>query len=155
MDAFGDDNFGSSAEVDPAAEFLAREQDQLAGLEDELEPIAAAAKPGTHLIYKQNQALSIFAQYLYIFLIYSLYEKSLWPKLAVAAWERFRFIFNFPSKELFTMQPMLHILLSCTLCYYNAKTLLTHQFVNYHSVPIHLFLLDGGDKCTPFCKRTQ
>lgn len=49
MDAFGDDDFGSSAEVDPAAEFLAREQDQLAGLEDELEPIAAAVKPGIYL----------------------------------------------------------------------------------------------------------
>lgn len=35
MDAFGDD-FTAAAEVDPAAEFLAREQDQLAGLEDEL-----------------------------------------------------------------------------------------------------------------------
>jgi hypothetical protein len=49
MDAFGDENFGSSAEVDPAAEFLAREQDQLAGLEDELEPIAAAVKQGIWL----------------------------------------------------------------------------------------------------------
>lgn len=36
MDGFGD-NF-DQAEVDPAAEFLAREKDQLAGLEDELEP---------------------------------------------------------------------------------------------------------------------
>lgn len=34
MDAFAD-NF-DQAEVDPAAEFLAREKDQLAGLEDEL-----------------------------------------------------------------------------------------------------------------------
>ncbi|XP_059483143.1 clathrin light chain isoform X3 [Neocloeon triangulifer] len=46
MDAFGDDEFVSgSAEVDPAAEFLAREQDQLAGLEDELEPISSAPNP--------------------------------------------------------------------------------------------------------------
>ncbi|XP_065347416.1 clathrin light chain isoform X5 [Cloeon dipterum] len=45
MDAFGDDDFGGSTEVDPAAEFLAREQGQLAGLEDEIEPIAAAADP--------------------------------------------------------------------------------------------------------------
>ncbi|CAB3362845.1 Hypothetical predicted protein [Cloeon dipterum] len=45
MDAFGDDDFGGSTEVDPAAEFLAREQGQLAGLEDEIEPITAAADP--------------------------------------------------------------------------------------------------------------
>lgn len=35
MDGFGD-NFDQT-DVDPAAEFLAREKDQLAGLEDELE----------------------------------------------------------------------------------------------------------------------
>lgn len=35
MSAFGDDNFDDN-EVDPAADFLAREQSQLAGLEDEL-----------------------------------------------------------------------------------------------------------------------
>jgi hypothetical protein len=40
MDGFGD-NF-DQPEVDPAAEFLAREHDQLAGLEDELNPVAAA-----------------------------------------------------------------------------------------------------------------
>lgn len=39
MDGFGD-NF-DQPEVDPAAEFLAREQDQLAGLEDELNPGSA------------------------------------------------------------------------------------------------------------------
>lgn len=40
MDAFAD-NF-DHADVDPAAEFLAREKDQLAGLEDELaEPVSA------------------------------------------------------------------------------------------------------------------
>jgi len=39
MDGFGD-NF-DQPEVDPAAEFLAREQDQLAGLEDELNSVAA------------------------------------------------------------------------------------------------------------------
>lgn len=38
MDGF-DDSFGQP-EVDPAAEFLAREQNQLAGLEDELETSA-------------------------------------------------------------------------------------------------------------------
>ena len=38
MDAFGD-NF-EPTEVDPAAEFLAREQDALAGLEDEVQPAA-------------------------------------------------------------------------------------------------------------------
>lgn len=44
MDAF-DDNFEQS-DVDPAAEFLAKEKDQLAqlaGLEDELEPAALSA----------------------------------------------------------------------------------------------------------------
>ncbi|XP_076230811.1 clathrin light chain isoform X2 [Calliopsis andreniformis] len=35
MDAFGD-NFVIEPEVDPVAEFVAREQDQLAGLEDEI-----------------------------------------------------------------------------------------------------------------------
>ena len=35
MDAFGD-NFVKTDDVDPAAEFLAREQDQLAGLEVEI-----------------------------------------------------------------------------------------------------------------------
>ncbi|XP_069696387.1 clathrin light chain-like isoform X8 [Periplaneta americana] len=43
MDGFGD-NF-EQPEVDPAAEFLAREQDQLAGLEDELNPVATAPPP--------------------------------------------------------------------------------------------------------------
>ncbi|KAK0097816.1 hypothetical protein PV326_013504 [Microctonus aethiopoides] len=47
MDAFGD-NFTNDVEVDPAAEFLAREQDQLAGLEDEIPPVAmTAAAPTT------------------------------------------------------------------------------------------------------------
>lgn len=39
MDAFGD-NFVIEPEVDPVAEFVAREQDQLAGLEDEIPPVA-------------------------------------------------------------------------------------------------------------------
>lgn len=34
------DFFKDETEVDPAAEFLAREQDQLAGLEDEIAPVA-------------------------------------------------------------------------------------------------------------------
>lgn len=38
MSGFGD-NF-DQADVDPAAEFLAREQDELAGLEDEVKPAA-------------------------------------------------------------------------------------------------------------------
>lgn len=47
MDAFAD-NFDQAgvagvAEVDPAAEFLAREKDQLAGLEDELTPASVPA----------------------------------------------------------------------------------------------------------------
>lgn len=33
-------DFGDNFDVDPAAEFLAREQDELAGLEDELRPAA-------------------------------------------------------------------------------------------------------------------
>ncbi|KFB49849.1 hypothetical protein ZHAS_00017873 [Anopheles sinensis] len=45
MNAFGD-NFEQS-EVDPAAEFLAREQDALAGLEDEIPPVAASATNGS------------------------------------------------------------------------------------------------------------
>lgn len=39
MDAFDDNNFGqpdTAAESDPAADFLAREQDALAGLDDDL-----------------------------------------------------------------------------------------------------------------------
>ncbi|XP_065080376.1 clathrin light chain isoform X2 [Ochlerotatus camptorhynchus] len=44
MDAFGDGNF-DQPEVDPAAEFLAREQNALAGLEDEI-PLAQPAATG-------------------------------------------------------------------------------------------------------------
>lgn len=49
MDGFGDSFVppaeGAPAnEVDPAAEFLAREQDQLAGLEDDLAPSAAQSE---------------------------------------------------------------------------------------------------------------
>ncbi|XP_043473743.1 clathrin light chain isoform X1 [Leptopilina heterotoma] len=42
MDAFGD-NFVEPAEVDPAAEFLAREQNELAGLEVEIPPMTNVA----------------------------------------------------------------------------------------------------------------
>lgn len=42
MDAFGD-NFVEPAEVDPAAEFLAREQNDLAGLEVEIPPMTNVA----------------------------------------------------------------------------------------------------------------
>lgn len=41
MDAFGD-NFDQT-DIDPAADFLAREKDQLAGLEDELSETIAAS----------------------------------------------------------------------------------------------------------------
>lgn len=41
MSGFGD-TF-DQVEEDPAAEFLAREQDELAGLEDEVKPAAVAA----------------------------------------------------------------------------------------------------------------
>lgn len=40
MDGFGGDNF-DQADVDPAAEFLAREKDQLAGLVDDVIPPAS------------------------------------------------------------------------------------------------------------------
>lgn len=43
MDAFGDD-FTATSDVDPAAEFLAREHDQLAGLED-LIPEVSQSQP--------------------------------------------------------------------------------------------------------------
>ncbi|XP_050712844.1 clathrin light chain-like isoform X8 [Eriocheir sinensis] len=47
MDGFGDSFVppvdGNAGEVDPAAEFLAREQDQLAGLDDDIIPPAASA----------------------------------------------------------------------------------------------------------------
>lgn len=44
MSMFGDDNFDDN-EVDPAAEFLAREQSQLAGLEDDLNPVVQQSSP--------------------------------------------------------------------------------------------------------------
>lgn len=45
MDSFGE-NFDEH-EVDPAADFLAREQNELAGLEDELKPVAPPVMNGT------------------------------------------------------------------------------------------------------------
>uniref|UniRef100_A0A8D9AVZ1 Clathrin light chain n=1 Tax=Cacopsylla melanoneura TaxID=428564 RepID=A0A8D9AVZ1_9HEMI len=45
MDGFGD-NFDDN-DVDPAAEFIAREQNQLAGLEDEVEPVVASLNSAT------------------------------------------------------------------------------------------------------------
>lgn len=44
MDGFGD-NFDQT-DVDPAAEFLAREKDQLAGLVDDVIPSAQAGEEG-------------------------------------------------------------------------------------------------------------
>lgn len=44
MDAFGDENFDEN-EIDPAAEFLAREQTELAGLEDELNTVIQSTQP--------------------------------------------------------------------------------------------------------------
>lgn len=49
MDNFGD-NFEDN-DVDPAAEFLAREQNELAGLEDELKPVAPPVVNGNYLLY--------------------------------------------------------------------------------------------------------
>lgn len=44
-------DFGDNFDVDPAAEFLAREQDELAGLEDDVKPAITipAANIGTYL----------------------------------------------------------------------------------------------------------
>lgn len=50
MDGFGD-NFDDT-EVDPAAEFLAREQDQLAGLEDELKPAVTSVTNGNKQFFQ-------------------------------------------------------------------------------------------------------
>jgi len=53
MDGFGDsfvpaaEGAAPPAEVDPAAEFLAREQDQLAGLEDDLAAVTVSSVPDT------------------------------------------------------------------------------------------------------------
>lgn len=47
MDGFAD-NF-NQGEADPAAEFLAREQDALAGLEDEVPPAAVSAQGSQQL----------------------------------------------------------------------------------------------------------
>lgn len=55
MDAFGD-NFDQAA--DPAADFLKREQEDLAGLEDDLAPAAAVTQPKVEgnfsLCFSQN-----------------------------------------------------------------------------------------------------
>lgn len=48
MDAFGD-NF-DQPEKDPAAEFLAREQDALAGLEDDVPPAASVSQTNGWLL---------------------------------------------------------------------------------------------------------
>ncbi|KAJ8931860.1 hypothetical protein NQ314_015190 [Rhamnusium bicolor] len=55
MSGFGDFD---QAEVDPAAEFLAREQDELAGLEDEVKP-AAIAVPLVNGVYFLSSALYV------------------------------------------------------------------------------------------------
>lgn len=56
MDGFGD-NFDDN-DVDPAAEFIAREQNQLAGLEDEVQPAVASLNPANNgmvmMILKQD-----------------------------------------------------------------------------------------------------
>lgn len=62
MDGFGD-NF-DQADVDPAAEFLAREKDQLAGLEEELKATHlggdenAGNQPGA---YTNNEHVNLYA----------------------------------------------------------------------------------------------
>lgn len=76
MDAFAD-NF-DQAEVDPAAEFLAREKDQLAGLEDELAaPRVANANNLASL--PQSDGEKFYSQW-YLFCIeqYELFTKTLW-----------------------------------------------------------------------------
>lgn len=55
MSVFGDDNFDDS-EVDPAAEFLAREQSQLAGLEDELGVVQQPSGPSPTPLLNGNSS---------------------------------------------------------------------------------------------------
>lgn len=75
MDAFGD-NFVNESEVDPAAEFLAREQDQLAGLEDEIDPITtsnvAPAAEGSISFFTFQKMIHLYFFYfvLLLFLYY-------------------------------------------------------------------------------------
>nr|CAD7443098.1 unnamed protein product [Timema bartmani] len=57
MDMDGFDNFDPQ-EVDPAAEFLAREQDQLAGLEDELKTVTGAPPLNDGLFLPQESTVS-------------------------------------------------------------------------------------------------
>ncbi|CAH0560870.1 unnamed protein product [Brassicogethes aeneus] len=61
MSGFGD-NFDS--EVDPAAEFLAREQDELAGLEDDVKPaaISVSAVNGDFLFSTNDNEFNDFQQ---------------------------------------------------------------------------------------------
>ncbi|KAF5308296.1 hypothetical protein FQR65_LT06289 [Abscondita terminalis] len=51
-------DFGDNFDVDPAAEFLAREQDELAGLEDEIKSVITTAPPHidgtTTNLFKEN-----------------------------------------------------------------------------------------------------
>ena len=64
MDGFGD-NFTDPPEVDPAAEFLAREQDELAGLEVEIPPANAA--PAAMPVQNGKQSfLTYFSEKLYM-----------------------------------------------------------------------------------------
>lgn len=65
MDGFGDNFTGNDVEVDPAAEFLAREQDQLAGLEDDIPAVAVSNSApvlsnieGYHFFYLKIQNFS-------------------------------------------------------------------------------------------------
>lgn len=58
MDAFGDANF-EQTEVDPAAEFLAREQNALAGLEDELAGNGGAAAENGDVTQLKTEPLGL------------------------------------------------------------------------------------------------
>lgn len=79
MSGFGD-NF-EQAEVDPAAEFLAREQDELAGLEDEVKPAAATVITSTLTNggMDKGAVYKICMTTLYVRLIS--YDSSIWNDL--------------------------------------------------------------------------
>lgn len=67
MSGFGD-NF--EQDVDPAAEFLAREQDELAGLEDEVKPAAVAV---SSTLANSGECLGAYIHYFCMFLYILMY----------------------------------------------------------------------------------
>lgn len=59
MDGFGGDNF-DQADVDPAAEFLAREKDQLAGIVDDVIPPASESGTGDDATANSGERVKYF-----------------------------------------------------------------------------------------------